>query len=105
MTMFVQIKHPEWLKYSSPGKTLQMFHEGKLPKSIAGWMIVVSLKQPLRAVYGSDLRAASCLFLDALREKICGTWMDFRFKHNLLSAEEQELKREVLSDLAAGEQP
>lgn len=68
--MFVRIKHPEHLKYSDPGKTLRMYHEDKLPDIIAGWMIVVSLKHPLRAIYGSDFKAGWALLTDAVIGKI-----------------------------------
>lgn len=66
MKMNIKIKHPEWLKVSTPGKTIALFNSGTLPKNIAGWMIVTSLKHPLRAVYGSDLRAAWALLWAAI---------------------------------------
>jgi len=57
----IKIKHPDWLKVSTPGKAIECFNKGLYPDSIAGWMLVVSLKHPLRAIYGSDLRAALAL--------------------------------------------
>ena len=63
----IPIRHPEWLEYSKPGKTLELYRAGKLPKSIDGWMLVVSLKHPLRAIYGSDLAAAWALMRQAVR--------------------------------------
>lgn len=57
----IKIRHPEWLEYSSAQKTIDLYRSGKIPESIAGWMIVVGLKHPLRAVYGSELRAALAL--------------------------------------------
>ena len=60
------IKHPEWLRYCSIERTFALQRKGKLPESIAGWVLVVALKHPLRAVYGSDLRAAWALLLSAL---------------------------------------
>lgn len=57
----IKIKHPEWLSHSTPGKSIEMFNRGLYPDSIAGWMLVVSLKHPLRAIYGSNFRAALAL--------------------------------------------
>lgn len=65
----LDIKHPEWLKHSNPQKCITMHIKGQLPESIAGWMIVVGLKHPLRAIYGSDLAAAWDLLLDAIYER------------------------------------
>ena len=61
----LRIAHPDWLRISDPGKTLLLYQKGILPDAIAAWMIVVSLKHPLRAVYGSDLRAALALLWQA----------------------------------------
>lgn len=66
----IDIRHPEWLEHSDPGRKIKLFNQGKLPKGIAGWMIVVACKYPLRAVYGSDLRAAWQLLLWALANKL-----------------------------------
>ena len=63
------IKHPEWLSNSKPQEAINLYLSGKMPKVIAGWCIVVGCKHPLRAVYGSDLRAAWTLLLDALIDK------------------------------------
>jgi hypothetical protein len=65
----ISIKYPEWLKHSDPGTTISLFNAGRLPSSIAGWMLVVSLKHPLRAIYGSDVKAAWHLLLLALWNK------------------------------------
>jgi len=65
----IPIQHPEWLTQSTPGKTIDLFNQGRLPKSIDGWMLVVSLRHPLRAIYGSNLKAAWHLFLLALWDK------------------------------------
>ncbi len=61
----VVIKHPEHLKQSNMERILSLYNAGLLPKSIAGCMLVVSLKHPLRAIYGSDLRAALALLWQA----------------------------------------
>ncbi len=68
----INIKNPEWLKHSTPGKTIALFNNKGMPPSIAGWMIVVSLRHPLRAVYGSDLRAALALLWWAVSDKTIG---------------------------------
>lgn len=65
----IKIKHPDWLQASDPGKTVMLFQQGKLPDSIAGWMLVVSLRHPLRAIYGGDVRAALALLGMALYSK------------------------------------
>ena len=62
----ITIRHPEWLECSKPGESIRLYREGKIPKAIDGWMLVVSLKHPLRAIYGSDLRAALALLGQAL---------------------------------------
>lgn len=64
-----EIKHPDWLKVSDPCTSLRLYLTGRMPESIAGWMIVTSLKHPLRAVYGSDLRAALALLWQAIGRK------------------------------------
>jgi hypothetical protein len=72
MKMQVPIKHPDWLRNCTTDETLRLAAEEKLPKTIAGWMLVVALKRPLRAVYGSDLRAALALLWQATIRK----WID-----------------------------
>ena len=65
----IPIEHPEWLEHSSPEKTIALIRKGMVPNSIGGWMLVVSLKHPLRAVYGSDMKAAFALLWLAIRGK------------------------------------
>ena len=65
MTRRITIKHPEWLTVSHPQKSIDLFNRGIMPEKIAGWCIVVGCKHPLRAVYGSDLRAALALLWQA----------------------------------------
>jgi len=65
----IEIAHPEWLEHSHPQKTIHLILAGKMPNVIAGWCLVVALKHPLRAVYGSDLRAAWKLLLWALHNR------------------------------------
>lgn len=72
----INIKHPEHLRYSTPGKTLSLYNAGILPESIAGWMIVTSLKHPLRAIYGSDLKAAWHLLLMSIKDK----WFHLKYR-------------------------
>lgn len=91
----IKIAYPEHLRYSTPGKTIRLYCENRLPGTIAGWMLVTSLKHPLRAIYGSDVRAAWNLLLDAIIELIRGKWMDFRFAHDLLTQEERKIKAEM----------
>ncbi len=69
MTDFkLKIAHPDWLEHSEPGKYLSLYRSGNMPASISGWMLVVSLKHPLRAIYGSDFRAAVALLGYALHD-------------------------------------
>ena len=72
-----KIKHPEWLGRCDPSKLLDMHQRGLLPNSIAGPMIVIALKHPLRAVYGSDLRAALALLWQAT----VGNWLFYISYH------------------------
>lgn len=51
-----------------------------MPQSIAGWMLVTSLKHPLRAVYGSDLKAAWALLISATKEAISGRIDDVLYR-------------------------
>ena len=71
----MKIQHPEALACSNPGKAIEMYRKGMLPDSIAGWMIVVGCQHPLRAIFGSDLKAALGLLSLAIRAKIWWTWL------------------------------
>lgn len=73
MNLRLKIAHPEHLKYSHPQDSIRLFLAERMPECIAGWCIVVGCKHPLRAVYGSDLRAAWALLIDALRDKLDDT--------------------------------
>jgi hypothetical protein len=75
----VKIKHPDWLAYSTPQKSIDLFNRGVLPPSIAGWMIVTGCKHPLRAVYGSDLRAALALLWQALTAGAWYQWLQWKY--------------------------
>lgn len=78
----VKIKHPEWLDHSDPAKTQRLWKERRLPIGVAGWLWVVSLKHALRAIYGSDLRAAWALLWwailnrwdDLVSERVYRVW-------------------------------
>lgn len=65
----VKIQHPEWLTSSKPNESIRLYLEGKMPAAIAGWCIVVGLKHPLRAVYGTDFKAARALLYQVLQDK------------------------------------
>ena len=82
ITKNIKIKHPEWLIYSDR-RTLGLYLEGRIPESIAGWMLVVSLRHPLRAIYGSDLRAAWALLIMALKNKLDSIIFTLHWKHKL----------------------
>ena len=69
----ITIKHPNDLSFSSPQKSIDLYLEKRLPNCIAGWMIVVGLKHPLRCVYGSDLRAALALLWQATGVRVTET--------------------------------
>jgi len=75
---FPKIKHPEWLKEpeSQIEKVMKLIRQKKMPDKIAGWMIVVAAKQPLRAVYGSNLRAALALLVSALHD----LWREWTYR-------------------------
>jgi len=93
-----KIQHPDWIKEDFlPGSnienTLRLYRQGKLPESIAGQMIAVAAKRPLRAVYGSNLRAGWALICDSLEEKFHA----FRYRFGLLTR--QERKEEKLLDI------
>jgi hypothetical protein len=76
----IRIKHPDWLEYSKPGQSIDLFRRGLLPEKIAGWMIVVSLKHPLRAVYGSDLLAALALLWLAVSAPFRERWLSWKYR-------------------------
>ena len=82
MRMDVKIQHPEWLSVSKPESSITLFKRGLLPSNIAGWMIVVGLKHPLRAVYGSDLRAALALLWQALTQDFHYKWLAWKYRHD-----------------------
>lgn len=95
MTIQVPIRHPDWLERdpmecSGIEDTLRMYRQGKLPPSIAGWMIVVGCMRPLRAVYGSNLRAGLMIVRDALIEKFTA----LRYRLRLLTPTERRWERE-----------
>jgi hypothetical protein len=73
-----RVLHPEWLDHSHPETAIALFKAGKLPQNVAGWMLVVGLKHPLRAVYGSDLRAAWALLWWAIADRLDGYWVRFQ---------------------------
>lgn len=79
-SLHIEIKHPEWLKVSSPQKAIDLFNCGRLPRAIDGWMIVVGLKHPLRAVYGTDVRAAWALLLSAIVGKFSDWWWNIQWR-------------------------
>lgn len=102
MNMRLPIAHPDWLEHSQPEKSINLFRAGLMPRTIAGWMIVVGCKHPLRAVYGSDLRAGWALLIDALKDKLevvitdvrCHAWCWWHDKPEQAYWEFQEQKIE-----------
>lgn len=96
MTIRMEIQHPDWLEkgpLESSGieSTLLMYRQGKLPPSIAGWMLVVACMRVLRAVYGSNLRAGLAIVRDALAEK----FTRLRVQLRLLTPTERKIEREI----------
>lgn len=94
----VQIKHRDWLKFSNVEKTFKLQRENRIPSSIEGWMLVVAIKHPLRAIYGSDLSAAWALLCQALWNKLTEPYEYFNW---LLHRKrwEAEYEREEMQDL------
>jgi hypothetical protein len=96
MTTPVEIRHPDWLQSDHPMEasaitnTLRMYRKGQLPRQIAGLMIVNAAKRPLRAVYGSNLRAGLAIVWDALVDKIT----NWRYRVRLLTPQERCWERE-----------
>jgi len=88
----IPIKHPEWLQYSRVAETFALRKKiGPLPCD--GWMLVVSMKHPLRAIYGSDLKAAWALMKMAVREKLRKPWLYINYLlHRKEWQREQELE-------------
>ncbi len=76
----IQVRRPDWIKHSTPQKAIDLYNTRALPGSIAGWMIVVGLKHPLRAVYGSDIRAALALLVWAIWDKFEDVYWMIRFR-------------------------
>jgi len=74
----IPVAHPDWLTHSHPETSLELFRKGMLPANIAGYMMVVGLKHPLRAIYGSDLRAALALLRLAIKDLFGHWWMTFQ---------------------------
>lgn len=66
----IKIRHLDWLRTSKNTDHIRkLILDGTLPKALAGWSLVVAVKHDLRAVYGSDLRAALALLASALADK------------------------------------
>lgn len=74
-----KIKHPEWLRLAAPQKCIDMFNAGILPDSVASWMIVTALRYPLRAVYGSNFRAALALLWLAVSDPVYMWWLTKKY--------------------------
>jgi hypothetical protein len=97
---FPKIRHPEWLESDHPfeasaiGNTLRLYREGKLPSTIAGCLIVNAATRPLRAVYGSNLRAGIALVFDSLIDK----FTHFRYRFRLLTPTERQWEQEFESE-------
>lgn len=64
------IAHPDWLPDAceSLRKSLELHRDKRIPASIKVPMLVVPIKRVLRGVYGSSLRMALALLMDALRD-------------------------------------
>jgi hypothetical protein len=61
-----KIKRPEYLAPERMQEIYALYREGTLPEFMAGWMLTTSLKHELRAIYGSDFRAACSLLYDSV---------------------------------------
>jgi len=88
----LKIKHPEWLEHSAIDKTMNLIRTGKCPECIAGWMLVVPLKHALRAIYGSNLKAAWHLLMDAIGDAIVMYKLKILYKLKLEDGEYQDEK-------------
>ncbi len=71
----VKIQHPDWMDEGRIAKAYQLYRQKKLPSSIEGWMLLTPIKHELRAIYGSDLRAAWELSAQAVQEYIRIRWV------------------------------
>ena len=99
MTFYgTKIKHPEWLPHCNIERTFRLVREGKCPEVIAGWMLVVALKHPLRCVYGSDLRAAWALLAQAIWDQLCRPYNYAYFLWHRKEYEREELN-ELIEDV------
>ncbi len=70
--LHTKIEHPDWMGNVNAEMTFRLYREGKLPKRIEGWMLVTSCRHALRCIYGSDLKAAWLLLLEAIHDVF--TW-------------------------------
>ena len=95
----IKIKHPEWLEYSKPQSSIDLFRKGFLPGNIAGWMIVVGLKHPLRAVYGSDLRAALALLWWVIWEPIKDKFLALKYRKEVAAWEKEWAAEDEARDM------
>lgn len=88
------IRNPQHLAYTQEhvARSLDLFLNGKIPRNIAGWMVTTPLKHGLRAVYGSDLRAARILLWDAICARINAYW--FRITYPWKKKEYERMEHE-----------
>lgn len=91
---FPKIKHPEWLQDSQCESTWRLYRQGIIPEKITGWMLVVAMKHDLRAIYGSDLRAALALLWHVIAGKLDSASYGIRSKIGLLSKIEREVEED-----------
>lgn len=101
----IKIEHPEWLAHSKSGESIAAFNKGLYPDVIAGWMLVVSLKHPLRAIYGTDLRAALALLWMALWNPVQEWLLSIKYRKEIFEwTKEWDSEDEVAEFRAAAKQ-
>jgi hypothetical protein len=91
---FPKIRHPDWLKDSTIEKTHRHYREGIYPESISGWLLVTAHRHDLRAIYGSDFRAACALLWHCIVEKLAFHCYRVRWRVGLLTKVEREVEED-----------
>jgi hypothetical protein len=66
----IEVQKPEWLMEASKEaeSLFRLVHQGRIPDSILGWMVVTKCMRVLRSIYGSDLATAAAIRERVLRE-------------------------------------
>lgn len=72
----IKIKHPDRLApaFKAMKGSIELQERGLIPESIQGWMFVVPCRHLLRAIYGSDLKAAWALMKQAVAGLLKGIY-------------------------------